>query len=205
MNWKKLFKVLREMGVPAYIADLVKSLYEFNSKVARVDGEESKAFRAEQWVRQGCVLFPKLFNIYGEHIIRKAPEHWTVSISSGERRISDLRYADDTTLTAPNEKEMVELVNLVKMANENLELSTNPSKMKVMMVNPGQMSSSFYSSERVRKGQRFHIFRFYNQSRRTPALTRLRNVPCNKKTSRKIRKRLIRSLVSSVFPYGAGT
>ena len=48
VNWKKFFKVPREMGVPDHIADLVESLHEFNSMLVRVDGEESKAFQAVQ-------------------------------------------------------------------------------------------------------------------------------------------------------------
>ena len=49
--------------------------------VVRVDGEEAEAFRAEQGVRSGYILSPQLFNIYGEHILCKALEHWTGGIS----------------------------------------------------------------------------------------------------------------------------
>ena len=52
MNWKKRFKVLREMGVLVQIVDLVESLYEFISMMVGVDGEESEAFPAEQGVTQ---------------------------------------------------------------------------------------------------------------------------------------------------------
>ena len=75
VNWKKFFEVLREIGVRAHIVDLVESLYEFNSMMIRVDGEEPEDFQVEQGLRQGYILFPQLFNIYGEHIIREALEH----------------------------------------------------------------------------------------------------------------------------------
>lgn len=90
MNWKKLYNVLREMVVPSYIVNLEEFLYEFNAMVMEVDGEKSKAFQAEQGVRQGYVLSRQLFNISGEDIIQDALEHWTCGISVGGRRISNL-------------------------------------------------------------------------------------------------------------------
>lgn len=42
VKWKKLYKVLSEMGVPSHIVDLVESLYELDSMEMRVDGEESE-------------------------------------------------------------------------------------------------------------------------------------------------------------------
>ena len=85
-------------------------------------------------MRPGCILFPQLFNIYGEHIIREALEHWIGGIFIGGRRIPNLRYAGYTTLIASDEEEMAELVNLVKIASEKLGLCINASKMKVMAV-----------------------------------------------------------------------
>ena len=100
--------------------------------MVKIDGEESEAFQAEQKVRQGCILSSQLFNIYGERIIRKALEHrWTSDISIGGRRISNLRYADDTTLIASDKEEMAEHVNLVKIASEKLWLCINALKTKV--------------------------------------------------------------------------
>ena len=113
VNWKK-------GRVRAHIVDLVESLYQFNSMKVRVDNEESEAFQEEQEVCQGCILSPQLFNIYGEHIIREALEHWTGGIFVGRRRISNLRCADDTTLKALYEEEMAKLVNVVKIASKKL-------------------------------------------------------------------------------------
>ena len=38
VNWKKLFKVPREIRVPAHVVDLMESLHEFNTMMLRVDG-----------------------------------------------------------------------------------------------------------------------------------------------------------------------
>ena len=61
-------------------------------------------------------------------------ERWTGSISIGGRRISDLRYADVHILVALDEEEMVELVNLVEIANKKRKIRINASKTKVMMI-----------------------------------------------------------------------
>jgi len=58
-------------------------------------------------------LSPLLFNIYGEWIIRKATEGWEGGVVIGGRQISNLRYADDTTLMAKTEEEKVNLLQCI--------------------------------------------------------------------------------------------
>ena len=62
-------------------------------------------------MRQRSILSSQLFNIYGECIIRETLENWNGEISIGGREISNLRCADDTTLTAVDEEEMAELIH----------------------------------------------------------------------------------------------
>ena len=106
------------MGVRSHLVNLVESLYGDNTLVARANSEESKAFRAEQGVQQGCILSPPL-------------ENWSGGIFIGGRKISNLRYADyDTTLIAADEKEMAELIDRVKAVSERLGLRINEAKTK---------------------------------------------------------------------------
>ena len=61
----------------------------------------------EKGVRQSCVLSPFLFNFYAEYIIRNAGlEDAQAGIKIAGRNISNLRYADDTTLMAESEEEL---------------------------------------------------------------------------------------------------
>ena len=65
--------------------------------------------------RQGCTLSPCLFNFYAEYIIRNAGlEETQAGIKIAGRNISNLRYADDTTLTAESEEELKSLLMKVK-------------------------------------------------------------------------------------------
>ena len=66
----------------------------------------------------GCILSRSLFNLYAEYIIRNAGlEEAQAGIKIVRRNISNLRYADDTTLTVKSEEE---LKNLLKKVKEKL-------------------------------------------------------------------------------------
>ena len=61
-------------------------------------------FQIRKGVRQGCILSPCLFNLYAEHIMRNAGlEEAQAGIKIAGRNINNLRYTDDTTLTAESE------------------------------------------------------------------------------------------------------
>ena len=58
-------------------------------------------------VHQGCILSPCLFNLYAEYIMRNAGlEEAQAGIKIAKRKISNLRYADDTTLMAESEEKL---------------------------------------------------------------------------------------------------
>ena len=52
------------------------------------------------------------------------------------RHINNLRYADDTTLTAEREEELKSLLMKVKEVSENVGLKLNIQKMKIMASGP---------------------------------------------------------------------
>ena len=71
-------------------------------------------------IRQGCILSPYLFHLYAEYIMRNAGlDVAQAGIKIAGRNISNLRYADDTTLMAENE-ELKSLLMKVKEENEKL-------------------------------------------------------------------------------------
>ena len=64
-------------------------------------------FQIGKEVRQGCILSPCLFNLYAEYITRNTGlEETQAGIKIEGRNINNLRYADDTTLTAESEEEL---------------------------------------------------------------------------------------------------
>ncbi|CAG9125439.1 unnamed protein product [Plutella xylostella] len=119
----------------------------------------------ERGVRQGCILSPKLFNIYGEHIVRAALEGWEGGLSIGGRKINNLRYADDTTLVATSEEEMAVLFDRIEGESAKLGLRINKTKTKLLTVDretrtpPRTSSDQLQSPQHVRPRKRLQLSR----------------------------------------------
>ena len=101
-------------------------------------------FQIGKGVLQGCVLSLCLFNLHAEHIIRNARlDEAQAGIEIVRKNINNLRYADDTTLTAESEEELVPLdesdkvkVMKVKEESEKAGLKLNIQKTKIMASGP---------------------------------------------------------------------
>ena len=78
------------------------------------------------WLSQACILSLCLFNLYAECIMRNAGlEEAQAGIKIARRDINNLRYADDTTLTAESEEELKSLLMKVKEESEKVGLKLN--------------------------------------------------------------------------------
>ena len=80
-----------------------------------LDMEQQDWFQIGKGVRQGYILSPCLFNLYAEYIIRNTgQEEAQAGIKMAGKNINNLRYADDTTLTAESKEEVKSLLMKVK-------------------------------------------------------------------------------------------
>ena len=104
-----------EMGVPDHLTCLLGNLYADQEAAVRTGHGTTDWFLTGKGVRQGCILSPWLFNLYAEYIMRNAGlEETQTGIKIAGRNISNLRYADDTTLMAESEEELKSLLMKVK-------------------------------------------------------------------------------------------
>ena len=107
VDHNKLWKIRREMGIPDHLTCLLRNLYAGQEATVRTGRGTTDCFQIGKGVCQSCILSPCLFNLYPEHIMRKAEEEETqAGIKIAERHINNLRYAYDTTLMAENEEEL---------------------------------------------------------------------------------------------------
>ena len=94
----KLWKILKEMGIPDHLTCLLRNLYAGEAAIARTR-HGMDWFQIGKGIRQGCILSPCLFNFYAEYIIRNAGlQEAQAGIKIAGRNINNLRYADNTTL-----------------------------------------------------------------------------------------------------------
>ena len=133
----KLWKILKEMGIPDHLTRLLRNLYAGQEATVRTGHGTTDWFQIVKGVRQGCLLSPCLFNLYEEYIMRNSGlEEAQVGIKIARRNINNLRYADDTTLMAESEKELKSLLMKVKEESEKVGLKLNIQKTKIMASGP---------------------------------------------------------------------
>ena len=72
MDHNKLWKILKEMGIPDHLACLLGNLYTGQEATVRTGHGTIDYFQIGKGVRQGCILSSCLFNLYAEYIMRNA-------------------------------------------------------------------------------------------------------------------------------------
>ena len=72
VDHNKLWKILKEMGIPDYLTCLLRNLYAGKEATVRTGHETTDWFQKGKRVRHGCILSPCLFNLYAEYIMRNA-------------------------------------------------------------------------------------------------------------------------------------
>ena len=103
----KLWKILKEMGIPHHLTSLLRNLYAGQEATVRTGHGTTDWFQIGKGVPQGCILSPCLFNLYAEYIMRNAGlEETQAGIKIAGRNINHLRYAHDTILMAESEKDL---------------------------------------------------------------------------------------------------
>ena len=101
VDHNKLWKILKEMGIP----DLLRNLYAGQEATVRTGHGTTDWFQIGKGLCQLYILSPCLFNLYAEYIMRNTGlEEAQAGIKIAGRNISNLRYADDTTLMAESEE-----------------------------------------------------------------------------------------------------
>ena len=121
VDHNKLWKILKEMGIPDHLMCLFRNLYAGQEATVRTGHGTTHWFQIGKGVHQGYILPPCLFNFYAEYIMRNAgPEEAQAGIKIAGRNINNFRYADDTTPVAESEEELKDLLMKVKEKSEKL-------------------------------------------------------------------------------------
>ena len=123
-----------ELGIPDHLTCLLRNLYADQEATVRTGYETTDWFQIGKGVSQGYISSPCLFNLYAEYILRNAGlNEAQAGIKTAGRNISNLRYADDTTLMAESKEELESLLMKVKEESEKVGLKLNIQKTKIMV------------------------------------------------------------------------
>ena len=96
VDHNKLWKILKEMGIPDHLTCLLRNLYADQEATVRTGHGTTDWFQVGKGVCQGCIWSPCLYNFYAEYIMRNAGLKETqAGIKIARRNINNLRYADD--------------------------------------------------------------------------------------------------------------
>ena len=137
VDHNKLWKILKEMGIPDHLTCLLRNLYAGQEATVRTGHGTTEWFQIGKGVCQGYILSPCLFNLYAEYIMRNAGlEEAQARIKIARRNVNNLRYADDTTLMAESEEELKRLLMKVKEERGKVGLKFNIQKTKIMTSSP---------------------------------------------------------------------
>ena len=117
------------MEIADHLTCLLRNLYAGQEAAVGTGHGRVDWFKIGKEARQGCTLSPCLFNLYIEYIMRNIGlDEAQAGIKIVGRNISNLRYADDTTLVAESEEELKNLLMRVKDESEKIWLEAQNSK-----------------------------------------------------------------------------
>ena len=129
VDHKKLWKILKETGIPDHLTCLLRNLYAGQEATVRTRHGTTDWFQIGKAVHQGCIMSPCLFKLYAGYIMPNAGlDEAQVRIKIARRNINNLRYADDTTLKRENEEELKGSLMKVKEENKKVGLKTRHSE-----------------------------------------------------------------------------
>ena len=91
VDHNKLWKILKEMGIPDHLTCLLRNLYAGQEAAVRTGHGTIDWFQIGKGVRQGCILSPCLFKLHAEYIMRNAGlEEAQAGIKMAGRNINNL-------------------------------------------------------------------------------------------------------------------
>ena len=120
------------MALPDHLTCLLRNLYVGQEATVRTGLGTTDWFQIGKGIHQGCILSPCLFNLYTENIMQNVglDESQAAGIKIAWRNISNLRYAEDTTLMAESEEELKTFLMKVKEENEKAGLKPTFKKLR---------------------------------------------------------------------------
>ena len=101
VDHEKLWKILKEMGIPDHLICLLRNLYAGKEATVRTGHGTTVCFQIGKGVPQGCILSPCLFNLYAEYIKRNLGLEETQAGILNTRLPGEISVTSDMQMTPP--------------------------------------------------------------------------------------------------------
>ena len=142
VDHSKLWKILKEIGIPDHLNCLLRNLYASQEASVRTKHGTMDRFQTGKGVCQGFILSPCLFNLYAEYIMQIVRlDEVQAGIKIAGRNINNLRYADNTTLMAESKEELKSLLMKLKEESDKVGLKLNIKKNEYHGISPHPITS----------------------------------------------------------------
>jgi len=215
----EIMKSLDKIGFDGKDVNVIQNLYWNQQASVKLNNGLSTKFPIKKGVRQGCVLSPKLFNIYTEYIFREVED--LPGCNVGGMNVNNLRYADDTALIADDPEKLQDIINKVNSVSEEYGLRMNIKKTKTMVITRGHIMPTINMKVRGESLKQEEEFKYLGQCissdgkcekeiRKRIAIAKssfnnMKDVLASRKIRLNTRKRVLNCYVMSTFLYSAET
>jgi hypothetical protein len=136
LNRKKIWRILKEYGIPHKIINLIKEMYQVSTLHILHEGALSEPIVANCGVKRGCILSHTIFIIVMDYIMKMVTANKRRGITwKLTERLEDLDYADDICLVSQSYKDMKEKLEDMNKEAVKVSLKMNASKTKTMKIN----------------------------------------------------------------------
>ncbi|GFO16959.1 endonuclease-reverse transcriptase [Plakobranchus ocellatus] len=153
-----MFRMLEKLDIDGTDLRVIRNLYWDQTAFVRIEGQHSDFKPIKRGVRQGCEMFPDLFNLYSEIILRNLDGISGLKIN-GEN-LNNLRYADDTVLNAECGKKLQKLLDTVDLENERMGISLNVKERNVLSSQRNPLTPSAISLAKAKKIKQVTKFKY---------------------------------------------
>ena len=127
----QLIEILKNLNIDGKDIRLITNLYWSQQAAVNIDNNLTPWIEIRRGVRQGCVMSPDLFALYGEIIMRSI--EGMEGIKVGGENINNIRFADDTVIVADSEDKLQALIDTVSRESEGMGLKINIRKTEVVV------------------------------------------------------------------------
>ena len=216
VNHEKLLQLLNKIGIDSKDLRLIQALYYEQTANVKIVNDVPGNTQIKKGVRHGCVLPPDLFDLCSEIILRGINDFEEIKVNG--ININNIRYADDTVLISTSPRELQKMLNELEKIGEQYGMSIDVSKTECLVVTKLERVprlTLFLKGNSIKQTEHLRCLgslissngRSTNEIKRRIVLAKqafidLGYILRNKKMSFRIRFRLLKCYVWSVFLYG---